>query len=143
MEFPALDMSVAPRVDGFFDPASNTISYIVADPTSAACAIIDSVLDMDYAAGRITHDSADHLIAAITSRGLSLEWIIETHVHADHLSAAPYVQQKLGGRIGVGARIVEVQDTSAGFSTKAPSLSATACNSTPCLRTETPTPSAA
>lgn len=111
MEFPALDMSVAPRVDGFFDPASNTISYIVADPTSAACAIIDSVLDMDYAAGRITHDSADHLIAAITSRGLSLEWIIETHVHADHLSAAPYVQQKLGGRIGVGARIVEVQDT--------------------------------
>lgn len=111
MEFPALDMSVAPRVDGFFDPASNTISYIVADPTSAACAIIDSVLDMDYAAGRITHDSADRLIAAITSRGLSLEWIIETHVHADHLSAAPYVQQKLGGRIGVGARIVEVQDT--------------------------------
>jgi glyoxylase-like metal-dependent hydrolase (beta-lactamase superfamily II) len=111
MEFPALNMAVSPEVEGFFDPASNTISYIVKDPESNACAIIDSVLDIDYAAGRITYDSADRLIEQIRARDLSLEWIIETHVHADHLSAAPYIQQQLGGKIGVGARIIEVQDT--------------------------------
>ncbi|QGX98345.1 MBL fold metallo-hydrolase [Roseovarius faecimaris] len=111
MEFPALNMAVSPEVEGVFDPASNTISYLVRDPGSDACAIIDSVLDIDYAAGRITYDSADRLIAMVEARGLRLEWIIETHVHADHLSAAPYIQQKLGGKIGVGARIVEVQDT--------------------------------
>ncbi|PWE28778.1 MBL fold metallo-hydrolase [Maritimibacter sp. 55A14] len=111
MGFPALDMSVEPRVEGFFDPASNTISYIVNDPASDACAIFDSVLDIDYAAGRITYSNADRLIEAIRKRGLVLEWIIETHVHADHLSAAPYLQQQLGGKIGVGARIAEVQET--------------------------------
>ncbi len=108
-EYP-VDMTVTPEVEGFFDEASNTISYIVKDPGSDACAIIDSVLDIDYAAGRISYDSADRLIDAITKRGLRLEWIIETHVHADHLSAAPYLQDKLGGRIGVGARIMEVQE---------------------------------
>ena len=111
MEFPNLDMSVAPEVEGFFDPASNTISYIVKDPGSPSCAIIDSVLDIDYAAGRLSHDSADRLIENIRARGLTLDWIIETHVHADHLSAAPYLQERLGGKIGVGARIKEVQDT--------------------------------
>ena len=111
MNFPDLDLTIVPEVEGFFDAASNTISYIVKDPASDACAIIDSVLDMDYAAGRITYDSADRLIDVITSRGLKLEWIIETHVHADHLSAAPYIQDKLGGKIGVGARITEIQDT--------------------------------
>jgi glyoxylase-like metal-dependent hydrolase (beta-lactamase superfamily II) len=111
MNFPALNMSVVPEVDGFFDEASNTISYLVKDPDSTACAIIDSVLDFDYAAGRIAYDSADRLIAAIKASGLTLEWIIETHVHADHLSAAPYIQQKLGGKIGVSARIIEVQNT--------------------------------
>ena len=104
-------MAITPKVNGFFDPASNTISYIVKDPASNACAIIDSVLDMDYAAGRITYDSADRLIDSIQTQGLSLEWIIETHVHADHLSAAPYLQDKLGGKIGVGAGIKEIQDT--------------------------------
>ena len=108
-EYP-VDMTVTPEVEGFFDEASNTISYIVKDPGSDACAIIDSVLDIDYAAGRISYDSADRLIDAITKRGLRLEWIIETHVHADHLSAAPYLQDKLGGKIGVGARIMEVQE---------------------------------
>src|SRR6056297_3261396 len=104
-------MSVVPEVEGFFDETSNTISYLVTDPASDACAIIDSVLDFDHAAGRIAHESADRLIEQIRARDLSLEWIIETHVHADHLSAAPYIQQHLGGRIGVGARIMEVQDT--------------------------------
>lgn len=111
MNFPDLNLSLVPEVEGFFDEASNTISYIVKDPASNACAIIDSVLDMDYAAGRIAYESADRLIEAIEKRGLALEWIIETHVHADHLSAAPYIQDKLGGKIGVGARITEIQDT--------------------------------
>ena len=102
---------IHPEVEGFFDPATNTISYIVKDPDSPACAVIDSVMDIDYAAGRITYDHADALIARIKERGLSLEWIIETHVHADHLSAAPYIQDKLGGRIGVGEKIMVVQDT--------------------------------
>jgi glyoxylase-like metal-dependent hydrolase (beta-lactamase superfamily II) len=106
-----VNMEVEPLVEGFFDAASNTVSYLVADPESRACAIIDSVLDLDYAAGRIATDSADRLIAAVEGRGLTLEWIIETHVHADHLSAAPYIQERLGGRIGVGAGILAVQDT--------------------------------
>jgi len=109
MTFPALDISVKPEVDGFFDPATNTISYLVKDPGSDACAIIDSVLDIDYAAGRLCYDGADELIATIEKRGLTLQWIIETHVHADHLSAAPYIQKKLGGKTGVGAHITEIQ----------------------------------
>ncbi|MBB4123125.1 MBL fold metallo-hydrolase [Martelella radicis] len=100
-----------PEVHGFFDPATNTISYIVRDPGSEACAVIDSVMDIDYAAGRLTHESADRMIAMIREKGWRLEWLIETHVHADHLSAAPYIQEKLGGRIGIGENIVIVQDT--------------------------------
>ena len=106
-----VNMTVTPDVSAHFDEATNTISYIVKDPTSDACAIVDSVMDIDYAAGRITYDHADALIAEIEARGLKLEWIIETHVHADHLSAAPYIQQKLGGKIGVGSKIMVVQDT--------------------------------
>ena len=104
-------MDVKPEVSAFFDQATNTISYIVKDPASDACAIVDSVMDIDYAAGRITYDHADELIATIRERGLSLEWIIETHVHADHLSAAPYIQRQLGGKIGIGEQIRVVQDT--------------------------------
>ena len=111
MSFDALDLNKKPEITGFFDSDSNTISYVVKDPDSASCAIIDSVLDMDYAAGRITFDSADKLIEHIRVHDLKLEWIVETHVHADHLSAAPYIQEKLGGKIGVGARIKEVQET--------------------------------
>jgi glyoxylase-like metal-dependent hydrolase (beta-lactamase superfamily II) len=104
-------MDVKPEVEAFFDKATNTISYIVKDPASTACVIIDSVMDIDYAAGRITHAHADTLIRSIEARGLVLEWIIETHVHADHLSAAPYIQDRLGGRIGIGANILTVQET--------------------------------
>ena len=106
-----IDLSVKPDVTAYFDPDTNTISYIVKDPGSTSCAIVDSVMDIDYAAGRITYDHADRMIADIEARGLTLEWIIETHVHADHLSAAPYIQQKLGGKIGIGAKIMVVQDT--------------------------------
>lgn len=106
-----VDMSVAPDVKAFFDPDTNTISYVVKDPGSNACAVVDSVMDIDYAAGRITYGHADEMIAWITANGLKLEWIIETHVHADHLSAAPYIQEKLGGKIGIGDQIMVVQDT--------------------------------
>lgn len=105
------DLTIQPDVSAHFDPATNTISYIVKDPASDSCAIIDSVMDIDYAAGRITHEHADILIAEIRRRGMLLEWIIETHVHADHLSAAPYIQKQLGGKIGIGAKIMEVQET--------------------------------
>jgi len=105
-----VDQSVKPEVQGFYDDATATISYIVKDPSSNACAIIDSVMDIDYAAGRITFDHADMLIDEIKKQGLKLEWIIETHAHADHLSAAPYIQEKLGGKIGIGENIKIVQD---------------------------------
>ena len=110
MTYP-VNMSVKPDVSAHFDEATNTITYIVKDPASDHCAIIDSVMDIDYAAGRITYDHADALIAEVQERGLTLDWIIETHVHADHLSAAPYIQQKLGGKIGVGEKIMVVQET--------------------------------
>ncbi len=109
MTYP-VDTSVVPTVQAFFDEATNTISYIVKDPNSTACAIVDSVMDIDYAAGRITFEHADELIRQIEMQGLTLEWIIETHVHADHLSAAPYIQDKLGGKIGVGSKITIVQN---------------------------------
>ena len=109
-DFP-VDMTVKPEVTAFFDEATNTISYVVKDPNSTACAIIDSVMDIDYFAGRITYDHADRMIAFVRDNGLTLEWQIETHVHADHLSAAPYIQQQLGGKIGIGDKIMVVQET--------------------------------
>ena len=106
-----IDTSVRPEVKGFFDPATNTISYVVKDPASNACAIVDSVMDIDYAAGRISYDHANEIIDWVTSHDLKVEWLIETHVHADHLSAAPYIQEKLGGKLGIGRNITVVQDT--------------------------------
>ena len=105
-----VDLSVKPLVKAFFDASTNTISYVVRDPDSAACAVIDTVLDLDYAAGRITYESADAIIAYVREQGLRLEWLIETHVHADHLSAAPYIRSKLGGMIGIGEQITAVQN---------------------------------
>lgn len=106
-----VNMPIKPEVEAFFDPDTNTISYVVKDPTSQACAVIDSVMDIDYAAGRITYDHADKIIDHIVSNELKLAWIIETHVHADHLSAAPYIQNKIGGKIGIGEKIMLVQNT--------------------------------
>jgi glyoxylase-like metal-dependent hydrolase (beta-lactamase superfamily II) len=100
----------SPDVKGFFDEDSNTVSYIVSDPATGKAAIVDSVLDFDYASGTISYEHADSLIAEVTARGLTLDWLIETHVHADHLSAAPYIQSKLGGKIGISEHIVRVQD---------------------------------
>ena len=106
-----VNLDVKPDVKGFFDPATNTVSYVVSDPATRAAAVIDAVMDIDYAAGRIAHDRADEIIAHIEAEGLTLEWLIETHVHADHLSGAPYIQERLGGKLAIGAKITTVQET--------------------------------
>ena len=102
---------MTPDVTALFDEATNTISYVVREPEGRACAIIDSVLDFDYASGRTDTRSADRIIGFVENEGLTAQWILETHVHADHLSAAPYLQERLGGRIGIGEQIREVQNT--------------------------------
>jgi len=101
--------SITPNVEAFFDEATNTISYVVSDPGTAAAAIVDSVLDYDPASGRTAHRSAERIIAYVRERGLSVEWILETHVHADHLSAAAFLKGALGGRTGIGRHIAQVQ----------------------------------
>ncbi|ROT97835.1 MBL fold metallo-hydrolase [Histidinibacterium lentulum] len=105
------DTTLRPEVTGFFDDATNTVTYVVKDPGSNACAIVDSVMDIDYAAGRITYDHADRIIDFIRRNDLRVEWLIETHVHADHLSGAPYLQRELGGKLGIGRNITIVQET--------------------------------
>ncbi|WP_166415986.1 MBL fold metallo-hydrolase [Cochlodiniinecator piscidefendens] len=110
MNYP-INMDIKPDVTPFFDPATNTISYVVADQQSNACAVVDSVMDLDYAAGRITPQSADQIVAFIKENELELALQIETHVHADHLSAAPYIQEALGGLITVGEQITVIQET--------------------------------
>nr|WP_321361312.1 MBL fold metallo-hydrolase [uncultured Hyphomonas sp.] len=100
-----------PVVTAFFDEPTFTVSYVVADPETSACAVVDSVLDFDPASGRTNTESADEIIDFIQKNDLKLAWILETHVHADHLSAAPYIQEKLGGKIAIGAEIRTVQDT--------------------------------
>ena len=99
-----------PDVTAFFDEPTNTASYIVKDPHSDACAIIDSVLDLDFLAGRTSTTAADRIIEHVQANNLTVEWILESHVHADHLSAAPLLQEKLGGRIGIGSQITVVQE---------------------------------
>jgi glyoxylase-like metal-dependent hydrolase (beta-lactamase superfamily II) len=106
-----IDLSTKPDVKGFFDSESNTISYIVKDPASTACAVIDAVMEFDYSSGRTSFEQADKMVTDIQARGLELHWLIETHVHADHLSGAPYIQEKLGGKIGIGNQITVIQDT--------------------------------
>ncbi|MBO6602859.1 MULTISPECIES: MBL fold metallo-hydrolase [Paracoccaceae] len=100
-----------PEITPFFDDATNTVSYVVRDPGGKAAAIIDSVLDFDQPSGRTTTDSADEIVAFVKAEGLDVQWVLETHVHADHLSAAPYLQEQVGGKIGIGKNITIVQDT--------------------------------
>ena len=99
-----------PEVTAFFDEATNTVSYVAADPSSGMCAVIDSVLDYEPTAGRTDRHSADRLIAFVREHGLHTQWVLETHVHADHLSAAPYVKEQLGGQLAIGQGITVVQD---------------------------------
>jgi glyoxylase-like metal-dependent hydrolase (beta-lactamase superfamily II) len=98
-----------PEVISFFDEPTNTASHVVRDPASRRCAIVDSVLDYDAASGRTSTEAADKIIAFVRDHGLEVEWILETHVHADHLSAAPYIKERLGGTLGIGENIRVVQ----------------------------------
>lgn len=100
-----------PDVRGFFDKATYTISYVVSEPRGRQCAIVDPVLDFDPKSGRTRTQAADQLIDYVRSRNLELTWILETHAHADHLSAAPYLKERLGGRIAIGEHIRTVQAT--------------------------------
>ena len=106
-----IEACMEPDITAFFDEATNTISYIVCDPNGSACAVIDSVLDFDFASGRTDTRSADKLINFIKENKLDVQWLLESHVHADHLSAAPYIQMELGGKIGIGSHITDVQQT--------------------------------
>jgi len=100
-----------PDVTAFFDEATNTLTYVVAEPGGTAAAVIDSVLDYDAASGRTDTRAAAAVVSFVRDRGLRVEWILETHVHADHLSAAPWLQEQIGGRIGIGTEITVVQHT--------------------------------
>ena len=100
---------IRPIVHHQFDPATWTLTYVVQDPNSRACAIIDSVLDFDAASGRTKTTSADQLIQFIQEHDIEVQWILETHVHADHISAAPYLLEQLGGTLAIGNHIVDVQ----------------------------------
>ena len=100
----------APQVKAFFDEPTFTVSYVVSDAATRKAAIIDSVWNFDHASGRTSFESADAIVAYVEAEGLSIEWILETHAHADHLSAAPYLQQKLGGKLAIGRAITTVQD---------------------------------
>ena len=99
-----------PEVTAFFDEATNTISYVVVDPSTRRCAVIDSVLDYDPDAARTDKRSANQIIDFVRQHGLEVEWVLETHVHADHLSAAPYIKQELGGKLAIGSEITTVQN---------------------------------
>lgn len=99
------------QIKTFFDEPTFTYSYVVSDPVTKKAAIVDSVMDYDHAAGRISYDSADAVIAYVREQGLEVEWILETHVHADHLSAAPYLREALGGKMAIGEHITTVQNT--------------------------------
>lgn len=100
----------SPHVEAFFDEPTFTVSYVVHDPATKDAAIIDSVLDFDHAAGRTTFDSADKIVSYVREQGFQVRWVMETHAHADHLSAAPYLQQKLGGDLAIGSAILAVQN---------------------------------
>ncbi len=98
------------KIKGFFDKETSTISYVVYDMISKKCAVIDSVLDFDFSSGTIDYHNAEKIISFIEKIKLDLEWLIETHVHADHLSASPYIQKKLGGKIGISEKISDIQN---------------------------------
>ena len=104
------EKALRPSIAGFFDEATNTVSYVVHDPATCEAAIIDSVLDYEAAAGRTSYGSANRIVEYVNSHNLKVTWLIETHAHADHISAAPYLQEKLGGKLAIGAEIIRVQE---------------------------------
>lgn len=116
-----------PHVEAFFDAVTSTYSYVVSDPLSRQCALIDPVWDYDAAAGRLSYASAESLLAYVAEQGLQVQWLLETHVHADHLSAAAYLKAALGGRLAIGAQITEVQKTFAALFNAGPDFVADGC----------------
>jgi glyoxylase-like metal-dependent hydrolase (beta-lactamase superfamily II) len=98
-----------PEIRGFFDEPTNTVSYLVWDPATRSGAVIDPVLDFDFASGKASIESAQKILAAAREHGVTIEWVLETHAHADHLSAAPYVKLKTGAKVGIGEHIRDVQ----------------------------------
>ena len=108
---PMIDIDIQPVVTPFFDQPTNTLSYVVKDPNSNACAVVDSVMDLDYPSGSVSFAGADRIIDFIREQNLELQWILETHVHADHLSASAYLQKHLGGKVAIGTGISTVQET--------------------------------
>lgn len=112
-EIEAIDISNAtkPLVKHFFDPRTWTLTYVVTDPATKHCAVVDPVLDLDYPSGTLTTESADKVVDYVKAEGLTVDYILETHVHADHLTGAPYIQEQLGGKIAIGFNITTVQET--------------------------------
>ena len=115
---------MTPRIDPFYDDRTGTITYVVADPATKRCAVIDPVLDFEPRSGRTWTESADRLIGFVRDQGIEVEWIVETHVHADHFTAAAHLKQALGGRIAIGERVMEVQETFKGIFNLGPEFSA-------------------
>ena len=106
-----MKLPMKPKVTTFFDEATFTATHVVVEPDGAHAAIVDSVLDFDTKSGRTSTKSADEVLAFVHDQGLEVDWILETHAHADHLTAAPYLKEKLGARVGIGAQITKVQAT--------------------------------
>jgi glyoxylase-like metal-dependent hydrolase (beta-lactamase superfamily II) len=105
----------SPEVHSWFDPSTSTATHCIVDPATGRCAIVDPALDFDYPSGRTSRTSADAIADWIATRGLTLEWLLETHAHADHLSAAAYLRDRLGGRIAIGEHIAQVQRVFSGL----------------------------
>jgi glyoxylase-like metal-dependent hydrolase (beta-lactamase superfamily II) len=104
-----MTQALKPDVSGFFDEATSTVTYLVADPASSKAAIIDPVLDYDPASGRISHDNLYRLLAFVKEEGLTVEWVLDTHAHADHLTGTAVLREKLGAKSGIGEHIVDIQ----------------------------------
>jgi glyoxylase-like metal-dependent hydrolase (beta-lactamase superfamily II) len=102
-------MSTTPKIEAFFDEATHTVSYLVADPQTRRAAVVDPVLDYDHASGKAATKSADVILQGAERDGLTIDWVLETHAHADHLSGAPYIKLKTGAKVGIGEHIREVQ----------------------------------
>lgn len=110
-----MEPAISPQVQAFFDPDTWTVSYVVFDAPGGHCALVDSVLDYDPKSGRTRTTSADQLIAFVRAQHLTVDWILETHAHADHLSAAPYLRKHLGGKVAIGSQITQVQNVFKGI----------------------------
>ena len=135
-------MTARTTTQAFFDPKTWTVTYVVSDPATLRAAVIDPVLDYDFKSGHTSSTSTDQVLAYLTEHALQVDWILETHAHADHLSGARYLQQRVGGRIAIGENIREVQAMSRSSTTWSAASCPTAVSSITCSRTARPSASA-